>query len=322
MRILSGIKPSGTIHVGNYFGMIRQMVGYQQRGELLCFIANLHSQTSVFDAQQLWKLTEDAILDLVALGIDPDKSWLWVQSDVPEVCELTWYLNNVTPMGLLERCHAYKDAIARGKPANAGLFNYPVLMAADILMYQSNIVPVGQDQKQHVEVTRDIAIKFNQTYGEAFTIPEPEIPEAVAVVPGLDGAKMSKSYDNVLEIFGPEKELRKKVMGIKTDSTPVEAPKDPDVSIVYQLYRLFVDEAKAQEMAQRFRRGGMGYGEAKKALFEVYWEFFREARERRARLASDPAAIAAIRKKGADKVRKLGIPTLEKVRTLVGVLRS
>jgi tryptophanyl-tRNA synthetase len=319
MRILSGIKPSGILHVGNYFGMIKPMVESQKRGDLLCFIANMHSQTTLFNSAELYANTREAILDLLALGIDPDRSILWVQSDVPEVAELTWYLNNVTPVGLLQRCHAYKDAVARGIPANAGIFNYPVLMAADILLYQTNFVPVGQDQKQHVEVTRDIAIKFNQTYGEVFTIPEPEIREEVAVVPGLDGQKMSKSYDNTLEIFAPEKALKKKIMGILTDSTPVEAPKDPERNIIYILYKLFVDEKRAAELADRFRKGGMGYGDAKKELFAVINDYFGPFRAKREKIAADQGYVEEIRRKGAEKVRGLAAPTLEKVRKLVGI---
>jgi len=318
MRILSGIKPSGTIHVGNYFGMIKPMVESQKRGQLFCFVANLHGQTTLFDAAKMQRYTSDAIMDLVALGIDPERSVLWVQSDVPEVCELTWYLNNVTPVGLLQRCHAYKDAVAKGIPANAGLFNYPVLMAADILMYQSNLVPVGQDQKQHVEVTRDIAIKFNQTYGEAFTVPEPEIREEVAVVPGVDGQKMSKSYDNALEIFAEGKALRKKVMSMVTDSTPVEKPKDPDKSTIYQLYRLLAAEAQAAEMAAKFRAGGYGYGDAKKALADALIAYFAPFRAKRQELERNPAEVAAIRRKGAEKARAVAAETLAKVRKLVG----
>ena len=319
MRILSGIQPSGKLHIGNYLGMIRPMVQSQSRGELLCFIANLHSLTSVYNAKEVRGYIDDALLDLVALGIDPDTSYLWVQSDVPEVCELTWYLNNVTPMGLLERCHSYKDKVGKGIAASNGLFSYPVLMAADILMYQTNVVPVGKDQKQHVEVTRDIAIKFNQTYGEVFTVPEPEIASDAAVIPGIDGQKMSKSYDNTLEIFAAEKELRKKVMSIVTDPTPVEAPKDPDASTVYALYRLVAPADKAREMADRFRAGGYGYGDAKKELLGMLWEFFRPYRDKRAQLAADPGYLAELRKKGAARVRALGMPTLEKVRMLVGV---
>jgi len=320
MRILSGIKPSGILHIGNYLGMIRPMVESQKRGELFCFIANMHSQTTLFDAKELGANTTAALIDLIALGIDPETSWLWVQSDVPEVAELTWYLSNVTPMGLLERCHAYKDAIAHNIPANHGLFAYPVLMAADILMYQSTVVPVGKDQKQHVEVTRDIAIKFNQTYGEAFTIPEPEIASEVAVIPGIDGQKMSKSYDNTLDIFASEKELRKKVMSIVTDPTPVEAPKDPDKSTIYAIYRLFASPDKSREMADRFRAGGMGYGDAKKELFALLWEYFAPHRKKREEIAADQAFVQQIRKKGAEKAQVIARRTMDTVRKLVGVL--
>lgn len=319
MRILSGIKPSGTLHIGNYLGMIKPMVESQKRGELFCFVANLHSLTSVFDGPKMTEFTREAILDLVALGIDPDASVFWVQSDVPEVTELTWYLNNVTAVGLLERCHAYKDAIAKGLPANNGLFSYPVLMAADILLYQSNIVPVGRDQKQHVEVTRDLALRFNSTYGEVFTIPEPETKDELAVIPGIDGQKMSKSYGNTIDIFGEEKAIRKKIMSIVTDPTPVEAPKDTDRSSIYQLYRLFAEAPKAAEMADKYRAGGYGYGDAKKELFAVLWEYFRPFREKRVELAKDPAIADEIRKKGAGKARVVAMETLEKVRKLVGV---
>ncbi len=288
MRILSGIKPSGTIHIGNYLGMIKPMVASQSRGELFCFIANMHGLTSMFDGKKMAGYTREAILDLLALGIDPDRSVFWVQSDVPEVTELTWYLSNVTAMGLLERCHAYKDAVAKDTPPNHGLFSYPVLMAADILLYRSNLVPVGRDQKQHVEVTRDIALRFNSTYGEIFAIPEPEITESLAVIPGIDGQKMSKSYGNTIEIFGEEKTIRKRIMSIVTDPTPVEAPKNPDKSIIVTLYRLFADPAQAALMAERFRAGGYGYGDAKKELFAVLWEYFKPFREKREELAKDP----------------------------------
>jgi tryptophanyl-tRNA synthetase len=320
MRILSGIKPSGTIHIGNYLGMIRPMVESQNRGELFCFIANLHSLTTMFDAKMMTQYTNDALLDLLALGIDPEKSILWVQSDVPEVAELTWYLSNVTPVGLLERCHAYKDAIAKNIPANNGLFSYPVLMAADILMYQTTRVPVGKDQKQHVEVARDIAIKFNGTYGQAFTIPEEEIQEEIAVIPGIDGQKMSKSYNNTIEIFAAEKAVRKKIMSILTDATPVEAPKDPDKSIIYALYKLFASSEQSTVLAEKFRAGGMGYGDAKKQLIEILWEYFTPFRIKRDELAKNIDFVAAIRRKGAEKARAVASDTMDKVRKLVGVI--
>lgn len=320
MRILSGIKPSGTLHIGNYFGMIKPMVASQDRGMLFCFIANLHSLTTLFDGAKMRQNTTEAIIDLVALGIDPEKSVFWVQSDVPEVAELSWYLSNVTPMGLLERCHAYKDAVAKGIPANNGIFSYPVLMAADILAYQSNLVPVGKDQKQHIEVTRDVALKFNAAYGDVFTIPEAEIREELAIIPGLDGQKMSKSYDNTIEIFGEEKGIKKKIMGIVTDATPVEAPKDPETSNIFALYRLFATKEQTEAMAKRFLAGGLGYGTAKKELFELMWDHFAKAREVRNRLTSNQDYIAEIRKKGADKARAHAVETMQKVRSVVGVL--
>jgi tryptophanyl-tRNA synthetase len=319
MRILSGIQPSGPLHIGNYLGMIKPMVLSQSRGELFCFCANLHSLTSISDGTTLAQYTNNVIIDMLALGIEPDRSVFWVQSDVPEVTELTWYLNNVTPVGLLERCHSYKDKIAKGIAANNGLFSYPVLMAADILLYQTNVVPVGKDQKQHVEVTRDIAIKFNAAYGQVFTIPEPEISEEVAVIPGTDGQKMSKSYGNTIEIFVPEKELKKKIMSIVTDPTPVEAPKDPDKSSVYAIYRLFAPEEKALLMADKFLRGGYGYGDAKKELFAMLWEYFLPYRQKREKILENKDYVVEVRKKGAAKARAIGMPTLEKVREILGV---
>jgi tryptophanyl-tRNA synthetase len=319
MRVLSGIQPSGALHIGNYLGMIQPMVQSQEKSELFCFLANMHSLTSVFDAKELYSFTNEAIIDLLALGIDPDRSVFWVQSDVPEVAELTWYLNNVTPVGLLERCHSYKDKVAKNLPANNGLFSYPVLMAADILMYQTNVVPVGRDQKQHVEVARDIAIKFNQTYGEAFTVPEPKIREEVAVIPGIDGQKMSKSYGNTLDIFAPEAQLKKRVMSIVTDPTPLEQPKDPDKSMVFAIYKLFAAPEKVPVMEQKLRKGGYGYGDAKKELLSALWDYFLPFRKKREDLAKHPEFVDEVRKKGADKARAIGIPTLDKVRRLVGV---
>jgi tryptophanyl-tRNA synthetase len=319
MRILSGIQPSGKLHIGNYLGMIHPMVRAQDEGELFCFIANMHSLTSIFDGAEMRENIRDALTDLLALGIDPDKSIVWVQSDAPEVAELTWYLSCVTPVGLLQRCHSYKDKIARDIPASNGLFSYPVLMAADILLYRSNIIPVGQDQKQHVEVTRDIAIKFNQIYGDILTIPEARIKEELAVIPGTDGQKMSKSYGNTIDVFAPEKELRKTIMSIKTDSTPVDAPKDPETSIIYGLYRLFAADAQAAEMEKRFRQGGMGYGDAKKALFELLIEHFGPQRKKREKITADKGYVEEIRRKGAQKARSIAADILTKVREAVGV---
>jgi tryptophanyl-tRNA synthetase len=320
LRILSGIKPSGTLHIGNYLGMIRPMVESQGRGQLFCFIANMHSLTTLFDGPRMAQNSVNALLDMMALGIDPKRSVFWLQSDVPEVAELAWYLGNVTGMGLLERCHAYKDAQSRGIPASHGLFSYPVLMAADILLFQSNVVPVGSDQKQHVEVTRDVAARFNSTYGEVFTLPEPEIAESVAVVPGTDGQKMSKSYGNTVEIFGEEKAVRKRIMGIVTDPTPVEAPKDPDKSVIYSIYKMFVGESEAAAMAGRFRAGGYGYGEAKKTLFEALWAYFEPFRRRRAELLGNMDYVSEVRRMGADKAREAASATMKKVREAVGVI--
>lgn len=319
MRILSGIQPSGTLHIGNYFGMMKRMVEYQEQNELFCFIVNFHALTSVFDPARLRQQTLDAACDFLSLGIDPEKAIFWVQADVPEVTELTWLLSNVTGMGLLERCHSYKDKIAKGLTPNHGLFAYPVLMAADILMYGANKVPVGKDQKQHVEVTRDIAISFNATYGETFIIPEPEIPAEVATIPGLDGQKMSKSYDNTIPIFCDEKTLRKRVMSVKTDATPVEEPKNPDESILYALYALFLDAAGREQLRDRFLTPGLRYGDVKLELFGAIWEHFKPYREKRQYYAEHPEIVREILKRGAEKARAIGSVYLDKARRNVGV---
>ena len=319
MRVLSGIQPSGALHIGNYFAMMGPMIRYQKEHQLFCFIVNFHALTSVTDTELLKSNTLEAALDFLALGIDPDKAIFWVQGDVPEVCELTWILTNHTPVGLLERAHSYKDKVAKGVAANAGLFSYPVLMAADILLYQAHAVPVGKDQKQHLEITRDIAIKFNNTYGETFVVPEPWIAEETATIPGLDGQKMSKSYGNTLEIFGSEKELKKKVMRIVTDSTPMEEPKDPDKCNVFALISLFLDAKEKEELAQRYRAGGLGYGEVKKQLFARMWEYFAPYRERRAQMAADPQFVRQVLKKGAAKARALANQTLTLARDRVGL---
>lgn len=320
MRILSGIQSSGKVHIGNYMGMIKPMVEYQDRGELFCFIADMHGLTTIFDGSQMRENIRDVIIDVLSLGIDPERSTFWVQSDVPEVAELTWYLGTVTPMGLLQRCHSYKDKVARNIPASSGLFTYPVLMAADILLYSSNVVPVGQDQKQHVEVTRDIAIKFNTAYGEILTIPEAEIREDVSVIPGTDGQKMSKSYDNTIEIFTTEKELRDNIMSIVTDSTPVEEPKEPDTNNVYLLYKLFASPEDTEVMARKFRKGGYGYGEAKKELFNLIMDYFSSHRKNREKIITDISYIDEVRKKGAEKARNIASELLDKVRKAVGVI--
>jgi tryptophanyl-tRNA synthetase len=294
------------------------MISYQETAELFAFIANMHAMTSVLDRRTLAPGTLEAATDFLSLGLDPEKAVFWVQSDVPEVAELTWYLSNVTPVGLLERSHSYKDKVARGIAPNSGLFFYPVLMAADILLYQSDRVPVGKDQKQHLEITRDIAIKFNNTYGDTFVVPEAEIDENLAVIPGIDGQKMSKSYGNTINIFSDRAELKKRVMSIVTDSTPVEAPKDPDTCTVFTLYRLFASPEDITTVAERYRKGGIGYGEVKKELIELIWNFFTPFREKRTELSHDKAKVRAILLQGAEKARHHASVTLKKVRKRVG----
>jgi tryptophanyl-tRNA synthetase len=320
MRILSGIQPSGTLHVGNYFGMMRPAIELQEQGEAYYFIADYHSMTSITDAGERLKNSLGVALDFLACGLDPAKSVFFVQSDVPEVTELTWLLGTVTPMGLLERCHSYKDKQAKGIAANFGLFAYPVLMAADILIYDSNIVPVGRDQKQHVEVTRDIAIKFNQIYGEVFVIPEPQIRDASAVVPGTDGQKMSKSYNNTIEIFGEEKVLRKKIMRLVMDSRPPEEPKpDAGQNIAIQLLKLVAPADVAADWETRLREGGPGYGDLKKALFEHYWECFAAARAQRAELENNLDHVNQVLKDGAAKARALARTVVDRAKKASGL---
>ncbi len=319
MRILSGIQPSGKLHLGNYFGMMRPALQLQEKGDVFLFIANYHALTTVDNPAQLWQDTLDVAIDFLACGIDPSRTIFFRQSDVPEVHELMWLLSIVTPVGLLERCHSYKDKLAKGFAPSHGLFAYPVLMAADILIYQSNLVPVGRDQKQHVEVTRDIAIKFNNQYGTVFTIPEPSIAEEVAVVPGLDGQKMSKSYGNTIELFGDLKETKSRIMKIVTDSTPLEAPKDPDACTIFALYKLFVGETERAAMAQRYRAGGMGYGHAKKALFEAFEAAFTPLRKRRDELAADRGYVEAVLRAGAERARAEARITLDRARQAVGL---
>ncbi len=318
MRVLSGIQPSGALHLGNYFGMMQKMIAHQEEQELFCFIANYHAMTSLSDGKALARGTLEAAASFLALGLDPEKSVFWVQSDLPEVQELTWYLSNFTPMGLLERCHSYKDKVGKGIAANHGLFAYPVLMAADILLFQSEKVPVGKDQKQHVEVTRDIAIKFNNQYGDIFTLPEPEIDDDVATVPGLDGQKMSKSYGNTIDLFLDDKALRKQVMRIVTDPSPVEAPKDPDACNIFQIFSLFLSAGERESLRQRYLAGGLAYGDVKQELYETIRDFFAPFRERRQELLADPAALKEILAAGAQKARYAASKTIRKVRKKVG----
>lgn len=318
-RILTGFQPSGILHIGNYFGAIRPIVEMQDRGEVFVFLADLHALTSLQDAARLRAYSRDAAIDLLACGLDPERAVFWRQSDVPEHSELMWVLSTVTPMGLLERAHAYKDKIARGQSANAGLFVYPVLQAADILLYDADLVPVGKDQKQHLEITRDVAVKINEAYGPVFKLPEPDIPANIATIPGLDGQKMSKSYGNTIDIFMDEKPLRKRIMGIVTDSTPLEAPKDPDGSYIVELYRLFASPAEVDEMKASFRAGGTGYGHYKQQLFEAIRTFFAPMRQRREELLADPGQVDEILRRGADRASAIARETMDRVRTAVGL---
>jgi tryptophanyl-tRNA synthetase len=319
MRVLSGIQPTGRFHWGNYFGAIRQYIDLQSADEAYYFIANLHALTTVRDAAVLRQLTLDAAIDLLALGLDPAKAVLFTQSDVPEVVQLSWLLMTGTPLGLLERCHAYKDKKARGLPADAGLFTYPVLMAADILAYDADTVPVGEDQLQHIEVCRDVAGSFNHHYGETFVMPKGKILEASAKVPGTDGAKMSKSYNNTLEVFEDAKAQRKKIMRITTDSRPMDQPKEPDDDHLYQLYSLVASEDERAEMAALYRRGGFGYGDVKKALADAAERYFAPARARRAEFEAHPERVREILADGAARARKKAGDVLRRAEKACGV---
>src|SRR6516225_7533587 len=313
MRILSGIQPSGALHLGNYFGMMKPAIELQEKGEAFYFIADYHSMTSLFDAAERRQNTRDVALDFLACGLDPKKSVFFKQSDVPEVTELAWLLSSVFPKARLELSHSYKDKITKGIAPNHGLFAYPVLMAADILIYDSNVVPVGRDQKQHVEMTRDMAIKFNEIYGETFIIPEAQIRDDVAVVPGTDGQKMSKSYGNTIEIFGDEKAIRKKIMGIVMDSRqPAEPKPDADKNPAIQLLKLVAPAAVAKDFEDRLRAGGLGYGDLKKALFENYWNYFADARKKRAELAANLDYVEKVMSDGAHKARTLAQKVLHR----------
>jgi tryptophanyl-tRNA synthetase len=319
MRILSGIQPSGILHIGNYFGMMRPAIALQQEGEALYFIADYHALTSLKNPAALRENSRRVALDFLACGLDPQRAALFMQSDVPQVTELAWILSTVAPMGLLERAHSYKDKIARGLPASVGLFSYPVLMAADILIYDSDTVPVGRDQKQHVEITRDLATKVNETYGEILKLPEPRIKTETATVPGLDGQKMSKSYGNAIDIFAEEKEMRKRVMSIVTDSTPVEAPKNPGGSTIVQLFSLVASPEEVATMRASFKKGGTGYGDFKKQLFGKLWEFFAPMRQRREEILAQPDYIDDVLRKGAERANAIADPVMARVRAAVGL---
>jgi len=323
MRVLSGIQPSGRLHLGNYFGAIRPQLAMQHEHDCFYFIATYHALTSLKDRSLLEEFTREVAMGYLALGLDPERTVFYRQTDLPEVTELTWILSCVTPMGLLQRCHSYKDKIAQGITPSHGLFAYPVLQAADILIMRSDLVPVGQDQKQHIEVAQDIQAKFNQAFGsEALVRPEPFIREEVAVIPGTDGRKMSKSYDNTIELFCPEKTARKKIMSLKTDSTPVEAPKDPGRCNLMALLRLFAEPSETAEWEQRYRQGGVGYGEVKKRLFELYVEVLGPARKRYEQLKQNPEEVDRILADGAVRARETAAETMRQVRRDCGLRRA
>ncbi len=319
MRVLSGIQPSGRLHIGNYFGAMKQHLQLQEKHEGFYFIADYHALTSNPEPQDLTKRTLDVAMDYLALGLDPEKTVFWKQSDLPEVTELTWLLSCITPMGLLQRCTSYKDKIAQGLSPNHGLFAYPVLQAADILIFNSELVPVGADQKQHIEVTRDVAGYFNKKYGEILTLPKDYILDSVAVVPGIDGRKMSKSYENTIGIFEEEKKMKKKVMRIVTDSTPVEEPKDPDKCNVFALLKLFASENELKEWEEKYHAGGMGYGDAKKRLAELMNEYFQPYRKKREDLENNIDYVKQVLKTGAKRAREVAAETLKKARKAVGI---
>ena len=319
VRYLTGFQPTGALHIGNYFGALRPAIELQEKGEAFYFIADYHALTTIRDPAVLREHVRGIAIDSLACGLDPAKACFFRQSDVPAVTELAWILSNVTPMGLLERSHSYKDKLAHGIASSHALFAYPVLMAADILLYDSDVVPVGKDQKQHLEITRDIAIKFNELYGEVFKLPEPSIREEVATIPGLDGQKMSKSYGNTIELFLPEKTLRRKIMSIITDSTPVEAPKDPANSAIVGLYKFFATPEMVESMEVDFRSGGVGYGEFKKRLFEVIWESFTPMRQRRTELEADAGYVDRVLAEGASRAQEVAQRTMTRVRRAIGV---
>jgi len=319
MRVLSGIQPSGRLHIGNFFGAMRQHLQLQKENEGFYFIADYHALTSNPDPKELSGYIMDVATDYLALGLDIEKTVFWRQSDIPQITEFAWILSCITPMGLLQRCTSYKDKVSQGISPNHGLFAYPVLQAADILAFDSNLVPVGADQKQHIEVTRDIAIRFNNTYGQILTIPEDHILESVAVVPGIDGRKMSKSYDNTIGIFEDEKSVKKKIMRMVTDSTPVEEPKDPEKCNIFALLKLVAKPDELKEWEKRYRQGGMGYGEAKKRLVELIIEYFKPYRQKRAELEKNEDYVQQVLDTGAERARKAALKTIAKVKKAVGL---
>ncbi|MBO6793297.1 MAG: tryptophan--tRNA ligase [Balneolaceae bacterium] len=321
--ILSGIQPSGKLHIGNYFGAIRQHIAMQNEGDAFYFIANYHSLTSVRDGKQLYQNTIDVTLDYLALGLDPEKATFFAQSDVPQVTELAWILGTLTPVSLMEKGVSYKDKIAAGLSPNVGLFTYPILQAADILIYHSDVVPVGEDQKQNIEICRDLAGKFNREYdGEFLVIPEDHIVKSVAVVPGTDGRKMSKSYGNTISIFGEGKSYKKTIMSIQTDSTPLEDPKDPETDNVFALIKLFASKEEQEEIAAKYRAGGYGYGHAKKELLGFIQSYFGDALEKRKQLEQDIDYVKDVLAEGGKKARIRAEQVMEPIREVTGIIRS
>ena len=318
MRVLSGIQPSGTLHLGNYFGMMSRMVRYQSKNDLFCFIANYHAQTTIPTAQTLSENTFNATCDFLALGIDPEISTFWVQSDVPQVTELMWILSSLTSVGSLDRATSYKDKIAQGIKPNAGLYSYPILMAADILLFDADLVPVGKDQKQHLEMTRDIAIRFNNSFGQTLIIPEPDIEKETQLIPGVDGKKMSKSYDNTIPIFDSEENIRKRIMTIITDAADINEPKDKNTPL-FQLYSLFLDKQDQSKLSARYDGGGLRYGDVKKELFQKVMDHFQPFREKRASLVSRPKEVRDILRLGAKKANIIAEEVLDRVKSSVGI---
>jgi len=324
MRVLSGTQPTGRLHVGNYLGALRQYIRLQDEGnECFYFVANYHALTAMRSPAELAELSRHVAMGYLSLGLDPQRSVLFIQSDVPQVAELTWILNCICPMGLMEKAHSFKDKVARGIAPNLGLFDYPVLQAADITIYDANLVPVGQDQKQHIEITRDLAGKLNREFDrEVLVLPEPHILPEVAVVPGLDGQKMSKSYGNTIEIFQTAKQTKKRCAQIVTDSTPLEEPKNPDTCNVFALLRHFADETELEEIATSYRAGGYGYGHAKGRLAELINERFAAAREKYAELEASPDTVRDILREGGRKARQTADATLARVREATGIVTT
>ena len=317
-RVLSGIQPSGELHLGNYFGMMSRMIRYQNENDLFCFIVNYHALTTIQDKVSLTNNTLNAAMDFISLGLDPEKSTFWIQSDVPQVCESTWLLSNIVNLGLLDRSTSYKNKLAKGLTANLGLYSYPVLMASDILLFGGEIVPVGQDQKQHLEITRDIAFRFNKIYGDVFVIPEPDIDKSTKLIPGIDGQKMSKSYGNTIPIFGEEKFIRKKFMSIITDSTDIQNPKDTDTAL-FHLYSLFLNKSEKENLVNRFKTPGMRYGDVKKDLFECFWIYFEPYRKKRNYLENHKDFVVNHLKKGAKKASEVAEVYINNARKAMGL---